>query len=86
MELDVILIINIYNKFICLGCILVYRVYEPEYNDPRSPNYCNKTVYLYAFWLITSTFIVLGIFISCLLCLAVSSVFANSDQQNDEDA
>jgi len=60
------------------GCVLVYRVYPPVYDDPSNPNYCHRTVYLYAFWLVTSTFIMFGLFIGCICCLTISSTMAAS--------
>lgn len=49
-----------------LGSIWVYKEYEPSY-DPASPNYCNPTLYLFAFWVITSSYLVL-MFISMAIC------------------
>jgi hypothetical protein len=63
------------------GCVMVYRVYEPNYDDPNSSKYCNKTVYMYAFWLISSTFIVFAIFMTCLCGITISAVFSNSEEQ-----
>lgn len=63
------------------GCVMVYRVYEPVYEDPLDPRYCNKTVYMYAFWLVTSTFIVFALFMTCLCGITMSAVFSNSEQQ-----
>lgn len=56
------------------GCIVVYRIYEPDYDNPLSQSYCHRTVYLYAFWLITSAFIIMAIVLSCLCCLMASSL------------
>ncbi|RWS05939.1 uncharacterized protein B4U79_01304, partial [Dinothrombium tinctorium] len=61
------------------GCVLVYRIYPPNYTDPSDPNYCNRTVYLYAFWLVTSTFIIFGLFMGCLCCLTVSAVLSSNE-------
>lgn len=58
------------------GCIVVYRIYEPDYDNPLSSTYCNRTVYLYAFWLMTSSFIIMAIVISCLCCLMASSLLS----------
>lgn len=58
------------------GCIVVYRIYEPDYENPLSSSYCNRTVYLYAFWLITSAFIIMAIILSCLCCLMASSLIS----------
>ncbi|XP_055931363.1 transmembrane protein 272-like isoform X2 [Argiope bruennichi] len=56
------------------GCIWTYRVYEPEYEDEKSPFYCNKTLYMFAFWLVTTTFIVVGLMSVFIMCFVVSSV------------
>lgn len=56
------------------GCIVVYRIYEPDYDNPMSQSYCHRTVYMYAFWLITSAFITMAIVLSCLCCLMASSL------------
>lgn len=58
------------------GCIVVYRIYEPDYENPFSASYCNRTVYLYAFWLMTSAFIIMAIVLSCLCCLMASSLMS----------
>lgn len=60
------------------GCIVVYRIYEPDYENPSSNFYCNRTVYLYAFWLMTSAFIIIAIVLSCLCCLMASSLISCS--------
>lgn len=58
------------------GCIVVYRIYEPDYENPLSTAYCNRTIYLYAFWLMTSAFIIMAIILSCLCCLMASSLMS----------
>uniref|UniRef100_UPI00398E6CEE transmembrane protein 272-like isoform X1 n=2 Tax=Pristiophorus japonicus TaxID=55135 RepID=UPI00398E6CEE len=54
------------------GNVWIYCIYEPDYIDTTSPNYCAKTLYLFAFWTTTVTYILLGIalFLGCcgLLC------------------
>ncbi|XP_068730509.1 transmembrane protein 272-like [Montipora capricornis] len=46
--------------FVC-GSVWVYSKYEPNYNDPASADYCHKTLYLSAFWVTTSVYIIHGI-------------------------
>jgi len=58
------------------GCIVVYRIYEPDYDNPLSTSYCNRTVYLYAFWLMTSSFVIMAVVLSCLCCLMASSLMS----------
>ncbi|CAG2183954.1 unnamed protein product, partial [Oppiella nova] len=55
------------------GCIVVYRAYLPEFEDRLSVRYCNRTVYLYAFWLVTSTFIGFALVMTCLCGLTMSA-------------
>lgn len=73
---------SILNYFLIVwflaGCIVVYRIYEPDYENPLSAGYCNRTVYLYAFWLMTSAFIIMAIVLSCLCCLMASSLMSCS--------
>ena len=68
------------------GCVLVYRIYPPNYSDTNSPFYCNRTVYMYAFWLVTSTFIIFGLFIGCICCLTISTTIsaANSSPSSTD--
>ncbi|XP_078056891.1 transmembrane protein 272 [Mustelus asterias] len=43
------------------GNVWIYQIYEPDYIDKASPNYCDRTLYLFAFWTTTVTYILLGI-------------------------
>lgn len=56
------------------GCVWVYRVYKPNFDDEESSSYCNETVYIFAFWLITTAYIFLGLFTSCICCFSIVSV------------
>jgi len=56
------------------GCVWIYRIYPPNYTDKDNAEYCNKTLYLFAFWLITSTYIILGLLTSCLCCISIASM------------
>ncbi|XP_055529414.1 uncharacterized protein LOC129721175 isoform X2 [Wyeomyia smithii] len=49
-----------------IGSFWIYRIYEPNY-DPALGKYCNKSLYLFTFWLITSVYMTLGI-ITVVLC------------------
>lgn len=59
-----------------VGCVMVYRIFPPEYHDASKPNYCDQTVYLFAFWLVTSVFIIFGLFVSCLCCVSIAALFS----------
>ncbi|KAI5615814.1 hypothetical protein C0J50_0495, partial [Silurus asotus] len=41
------------------GNVWVYSIYEPSY-DTHTPEYCAKTLYLFAFWTITLVYIIIG--------------------------
>lgn len=58
------------------GCVWVYRIYKPTMNELHrdSVDYCNRTVYVFAFWLITTAYIFLGLFTSCICCFSIVSV------------
>jgi len=58
--------------FVC-GSVWIYTNYQPNYADPESADYCNKTLYLFAFWVTTSYHIVSGV---VLTCFCVASFFA----------
>lgn len=49
-----------------IGSFWIYRIYEPNY-DPALGKYCNKSLYLFTFWLITSVYMMLGI-VTVVLC------------------
>ncbi|XP_068569438.1 transmembrane protein 272-like [Cebidichthys violaceus] len=54
------------------GNVWIYSIYEPNYNNTGSMDtYCNKTLYLFAFWTNNLFYILLGFSIlsSCCTCL-----------------
>ncbi|PSN55101.1 hypothetical protein C0J52_01871 [Blattella germanica] len=61
-----------------IGSVWVYKEYEPNY-DPKKGTYCNRTLYLFAFWLITSVYIVLGVITMCLCSISVASIAFQRD-------
>ncbi|CAB0018833.1 unnamed protein product, partial [Nesidiocoris tenuis] len=48
-----------------LGSYWVYKEYEPNY-DPMKGPWCNRTVYLFAFWQITFIYAFFGLMTFCL--------------------
>ncbi|GFY40569.1 uncharacterized protein TNIN_428071 [Trichonephila inaurata madagascariensis] len=60
-----------------LGCIWVYGVYsEVEYRDTTRGEYCHQTVYLFAFWILNFSFMILAFLCVCslgiILCIVAS--------------
>jgi len=56
--------------FIC-GNVWIYKNYEPNYSEPGSSDFCDKTLYLFAFWVTTSNYIIYGVvfLIMCFVSL-----------------
>ena len=46
--------------FIC-GNVWVYRNYEPNYEEPENADYCKKMLYLFAFWVTNSHYIIFAL-------------------------
>lgn len=59
-----------------IGSYWIYREYEPNYN-PSKGLYCNHTLYTFAFWLITSAYIICVTFVMVLILLTIISVIIN---------
>ncbi|XP_067663619.1 transmembrane protein 272-like [Haliotis asinina] len=55
------------------GNVWVYRTYGHFDSDPASGNYCDHTLYWFAFWLITATYIMFG---SLCCCMTLSGCIA----------
>lgn len=72
------------------GNIWVYSNYKPHFTPPlhQPMNYCNKTLYLFSFWVITSSYIVIGLLCLCTCCLGMCAsctayfVAANQNPNN----
>ena len=58
--------------FVC-GNVWIYTNYQPNYDDAESTEYCNKTLYLFAFWATNSCYV---IFVLVLICFCVTVAFA----------
>ncbi|KAJ8961151.1 hypothetical protein NQ318_008831 [Aromia moschata] len=50
-----------------IGTYFVYKNYQPSY-EPDTPDYCNRTTYLLAFWILTFQYTLLGFFILLSAC------------------
>ncbi|KAF5308815.1 hypothetical protein FQR65_LT06048 [Abscondita terminalis] len=70
-----------------LGSVWIYSIYEPPYEPTGDELYCNKTTYLFAFWLLTLNYIFLVIMISipclifCCFCIC-ACCFAKANEEN----
>lgn len=65
------------------GNVWIYRTYNDFSEDPASgAYYCHPTLYYFAFWVTTATYILLGLCCCCICCggiLAACFGFARSD-------
>ncbi|XP_070711102.1 transmembrane protein 272-like [Pempheris klunzingeri] len=52
------------------GNVWIYSIYEPNYNKTTTSidTYCDKTLYLFAFWTTNMTYILLGLMLFCMCC------------------
>ena len=62
------------------GNVWIYSNYEPNYTDPSSPDFCNKTLYLFAFWVTNSYYILFG-FVLGIMCLIGMGVACASQSE-----
>ena len=70
-QLSRLVLLPLFAWFIA-GNVWIYKTYEPNYTDPKSPHFCHKTLYLFAFWVITSCYILFGVL---LVIGCVTSIF-----------
>ena len=63
------------SAWLICGCVWIYRKYEPNYDDPESVDYCNKTLYLFGFWLTNSYLVINGLrlLLICGICICIAS-------------
>ena len=64
--------------FIC-GNVWIYRNYEPDYVDSYKSDYCHKTLYQFAFWITTSTYILVGVMCCCVCCVGICAAAFGGD-------
>jgi hypothetical protein len=55
------------------GNVWVYSHYKPHFSPPpHEPyNYCNPTLYLFSFWVITISYMIVGLLCLCTCCLGL---------------
>ncbi|XP_078056992.1 transmembrane protein 272-like isoform X2 [Mustelus asterias] len=53
------------------GSIWIYSIYEPNYIDKASPDFCQKTLYLFAFWTTTAIYVILALMLLVGFCACV---------------
>ncbi|XP_067134421.1 transmembrane protein 272-like isoform X2 [Centruroides vittatus] len=81
-EFNVFYLDKILNAFLfcwfIAGCVWIYKAYKPEFNDTSDAKYCNKVLYLFAFWL-TNITLFLMVFSVVLCCAYVGCLFCRKN-------
>lgn len=60
-----------------VGNVWIYRIYEPSYDKTNGDNYCDYTLYMFAFWTTTATYIFLGVMCCCMCCIVCCSTLSD---------
>ena len=62
------------SRLFGMGKVYIYKNYEPNYTDPSSSDFCHKTLYLFAFCVTNSCYILFGVVlvIGCVTGIAIS--------------
>ncbi|XP_062305514.1 transmembrane protein 272-like [Osmerus eperlanus] len=71
--------------FIC-GNVWIYSIYPPNYNQTLTQTdgpYCHRTLYLFAFWSTTLTYILLGVFLLVACCALVCCCILGINDPDD---
>ncbi|XP_074518150.1 transmembrane protein 272 [Halichoeres trimaculatus] len=68
------------------GNVWIYSIYQPSYtkNSTNIESYCNKTLYLFAFWTTTLVYILLGAFLVGGCCVLVCFFLCGRADPDDD--
>lgn len=61
------------------GNVWIYRIYDDFSKTPGTDDYCNPTLYAFAFWMTTATYIVMFVTCCCIICTGTVMGFAGKD-------
>ena len=53
------------------GCVFIYRTTDRNPDDPLAENYCDPTLYYYAFWITTAVYIMMGTACCCVCTIGI---------------
>ncbi|XP_047672949.1 transmembrane protein 272-like isoform X2 [Tachysurus fulvidraco] len=68
------------------GSVWIYSIYPPNYNSTVvGKPYCNKTLYLFAFWTTTVGYIILGILLVVYCCFLVCVCVCSSKSHSEPE-
>ena len=90
MLIDSVLNLFLFTWFVA-GNIWVYSKFKPPFAPPphEPMNYCNKTLYMFSFWIITLSYMIMGLICLCTCCLGLCAsctayFVTNSSEQRNE--
>uniref|UniRef100_A0A3Q1EQ66 Uncharacterized LOC110968208 n=1 Tax=Acanthochromis polyacanthus TaxID=80966 RepID=A0A3Q1EQ66_9TELE len=63
------------------GSVWIYSIYQPNYDIIEGVPYCNRRLYLFAFWTTTVTYIVLAVF----LVVGIFALMCGRSNSDDDD-
>ncbi|KAM9501204.1 transmembrane protein 272-like isoform 2-T6 [Clarias gariepinus] len=67
------------------GSVWIYSIYPPNYNSTLvDVPYCNKTLYLFAFWTTTLMYILLAVVFMCGCCYLICLCVCEQDDESEE--
>eukprot|EP00057_Strongylocentrotus_purpuratus_P004531 XP_003728885.1 PREDICTED: uncharacterized protein LOC587628 isoform X2 [Strongylocentrotus purpuratus] len=73
------------SAFFIAGNVWIYRIYKPNTTLSSAADYCNPTLYYFAFWVTTVCYIIAAFFCfcgCCMGCLACCGATANDDDDS----
>ncbi|XP_041740951.1 transmembrane protein 272-like [Coregonus clupeaformis] len=69
------------------GNVWIYSIYQPNFNQTLTEDpYCNKTLYLFAFWTTTLAYVVLGLLLLGGCCMLVCAFVLGKSDPDDNRA
>ncbi|XP_071950285.1 transmembrane protein 272-like isoform X2 [Antedon mediterranea] len=63
------------------GNVWIYGT-DPNTDNVNALNYCNGTLYYFSFWLLNSTYIILGLLCCCFCCAACAAGVSGGTSEN----
>ncbi|KAK9972166.1 hypothetical protein ABG768_025492 [Culter alburnus] len=85
ISISIILYLFVVCWFIT-GSVWIYSMHPPSYDPRNQQNYCNKTLYLFAFWLNTVCYGCLAVLLLCSGCLVLYICVQNTCQRPQSSA
>jgi len=66
------------------GCVWIYRTTDRNPDDPTAANYCDATLYYYAFWITTAVYIMIGASCCCMCTIGCVAALCFGKKAQDQ--